>query len=82
MNNKILGIGNALVDILVKVDDEFLVKKNLIKGTMKLINKFEFDDLKNNIKISIAYQVKCVVAIICCFNLISFFIQKNDMRPQ
>ena len=51
MNNKILGIGNALVDILVKVDDEFLVKKNLIKGTMKLINKFEFDDLKNNIKI-------------------------------
>jgi fructokinase len=52
MNNKILGIGNALVDILVKVDDEFLVKKNLIKGTMKLINKFEFDDLKNNIKIS------------------------------
>lgn len=51
MNNKILGIGNALVDIFVKVDDEFLVKKNLIKGTMKLINKFEFDDLKNNIKI-------------------------------
>jgi fructokinase len=51
MKNKILGIGNALVDILVKVDDEFLVKKNLIKGTMKLINKFEFDDLKNNIKI-------------------------------
>ena len=52
MKNKILGIGNALIDILVKVDDEFLAKKNLIKGTMKLINKFEFDDLKNNIKIS------------------------------
>ena len=52
MNNKILGIGNALVDILVKVEDDFLVKKNLIKGTMKLINKFEFEDLKNNIKIS------------------------------
>ena len=43
MNNKILGIGNALVDILVKVDDEFLIKKKLIKGTMKLINKGKND---------------------------------------
>ena len=51
MNNKILGIGNALVDVFVKVNDAFLAKNNLIKGTMKLINKFEFDDLKNNIKI-------------------------------
>jgi fructokinase len=51
MNNKILGIGNAIVDVLAKVDDEFLVKRNLIKGSMKLINKSEFEDLKKNIKI-------------------------------
>jgi len=51
MNKKILGIGNAIVDVLAKVDDDFLIKKKLIKGSMKLINKSEFDDLKKNIKI-------------------------------
>jgi fructokinase len=51
MNKKILGIGNAIVDVLAKVDDEFLTKRNFIKGSMKLINKSEFEDLKKNIKI-------------------------------
>ena len=51
MNKKILGIGNAIVDILAKVDDEFLIKRKFIKGSMKLINKSEFEDLKKNIKI-------------------------------
>jgi len=51
MNKKILGIGNAIVDVLTKVNDEFLAKRNFIKGSMKLINKSEFDDLKKNIKI-------------------------------
>ena len=51
MSKKILGIGNAIVDVLAKVDDEFLIKRNLVKSSMKLINKSEFDDLKNNIKI-------------------------------
>jgi fructokinase len=51
MNKKILGIGNAIVDVFAKVDDKFLRNKNLIKGSMKLINKSEFEDLKKNIKI-------------------------------
>ena len=51
MSKKILGIGNALVDVFVKVDDNFLLKNNLIKGTMKLIEKEEFETLKNTIKI-------------------------------
>ena len=51
MNKKILGIGNAIVDVLAKVDDEFLKKNNLTKGSMKLINKSEFENLKKNIKI-------------------------------
>ena len=51
MNKKILGIGNAIVDVFAKVDDEFLIKRNFIKGSMKLINKSEFEDLKKNIKI-------------------------------
>jgi fructokinase len=51
VNKKILGIGNAIVDVLAKVDEEFLIKRNFIKGSMKLINKSEFEDLKKNIKI-------------------------------
>jgi fructokinase len=51
MNKKILGIGNAIVDVLAKVDDDFLKKNKLIKGSMKLINKAEFEDLKKDIKI-------------------------------
>ena len=51
MNKKILGIGNAIVDVLAKVDDEFLIKNNLIKGSMKLISKSEFNNLEKNIKI-------------------------------
>ena len=51
MNKKILGVGNAIVDVLAKVDDEFLKKNQLTKGSMKLINKSEFENLKKNIKI-------------------------------
>ena len=52
MNKKILGIGNAIVDVLAKVDDDFLIKKKLTKSSMKLINQQEFEDLKKNIKIT------------------------------
>ena len=51
MSKKILGIGNAIVDVFVKVDDNFLLKNNLTKGSMKLIEKDEFDRLKSTIKI-------------------------------
>ena len=51
MSKKILGIGNAIVDVFVKVDDDFLLKNKLIKGSMKLIEKNEFESLKSNIKI-------------------------------
>jgi fructokinase len=51
MNKKILGIGNAIVDVFAKVEDSFLIKRNFIKSSMKLIDKSEFEDLKKNIKI-------------------------------
>lgn len=51
MSKKILGFGNAIVDVFVKVDDDFLLKNNLTKGSMKLIEKQEFENLKNTIKI-------------------------------
>jgi fructokinase len=51
MSKKILGIGNAIVDVFVKVNDDFLLKNNLTKGSMKLIEKEEFESLKKTIKI-------------------------------
>ncbi|CAN1599164.1 RbsK Sugar kinases, ribokinase family [Candidatus Pelagibacterales bacterium] len=51
MSKKILGIGNAIVDIFIKVDDDFLLKNNLTKGSMKLIEMEEFESLKKTIKI-------------------------------
>ena len=51
MSKKILGIGNAIVDIFVKVNDDFLSKNKLIKGSMKLIEKAEYENLIKIIKI-------------------------------
>jgi len=49
---KILGIGNAIVDVICKVDDEFIVGNNLTKGNMKLIfDENEFEKLLSNLKI-------------------------------
>ena len=49
---KILGIGNAIVDVICKVDDDFISKNNLTKSTMKLIfEESEFQNLLKNLKI-------------------------------
>ena len=49
---KILGIGNAIVDVICKVDDNFIIKNKLTKSTMKLFfDKDEFKNLLNNLKI-------------------------------
>ena len=48
---QILGIGNAIVDVICKVEDSFLSKNNLTKSTMKLVNETEFKKLLSNLKI-------------------------------
>ncbi len=48
---KILGIGNAIVDVICKVDDSFLLENNLTKSTMKLVNEKEFETILSNLKI-------------------------------
>ncbi len=48
---KILGIGNAIVDVLCKVTDEFLIKHSLKKSTMKLVDEIEFKNLLTSLKI-------------------------------
>jgi len=48
---KILGIGNAIVDVICKVEDNFLSENQLTKSTMKLVDKVEFKKLLSNLKI-------------------------------
>ena len=49
---KILGIGNAIVDVICRVDEDFLDKNKLTKSTMKLIfDEKEFKNLLSNLKI-------------------------------
>jgi len=48
---KILGIGNAIVDVLCKVNDEFLEKNSLTKSTMKLVDEIEFKKLLSSVNI-------------------------------
>ena len=47
----ILGIGNAIIDVLCKVPDEFLTKNSLTKSTMKLVDEKEFKKLLSSLKI-------------------------------
>ena len=42
---KIIGIGNAIIDVICKVDEEFLIRNSLTKSTMKLVNEEEFKKL-------------------------------------
>ena len=48
---KVLGIGNAIVDVLCKVSDEFITKHSLTKSTMKLVDETEFKKLLSSLKI-------------------------------
>ena len=48
---KVLGIGNAIVDVICKVEENFLSKNNLTKSTMKLVDEAEFKKLLSNLKI-------------------------------
>ena len=48
---KILGIGNAIVDVICKIEESFLINNNLTKSTMKLVDETEFKKLLSNLKI-------------------------------
>ena len=48
---KILGIGNAIVDVICKVNDKFITQNNLTKSTMKLVDETEFKKLLSTLKI-------------------------------
>jgi len=48
---KIIGIGNAIVDVICKVDENFLKSNALTKSTMKLVDEGEFKKLLSSLKI-------------------------------
>ena len=48
---KILGIGNAIVDVICKVEDKYLSDNGLTKSTMKLVDEIEFKKLLSTLKI-------------------------------
>ncbi len=48
---KVLGIGNAIVDVICQVKESFLSENNLTKSTMKLVDEAEFKKLLSNLKI-------------------------------
>ena len=48
---KILGVGNAIVDVICKVDDDFIKQNNLTKSTMKLVDENEFKKILSTVKI-------------------------------
>ena len=48
---KVLGIGNAIVDVICKVEDKFITENNLTKSTMKLVDEDEFKKLLSTLKI-------------------------------
>ena len=48
---KVIGIGNAIVDVICKVDETFLADNKLTKSTMKLVNEYEFKKLLSGLKI-------------------------------
>ena len=48
---KVLGIGNAIVDVICKVDDQYLISNQLTKSTMKLVDESEFKKLLSTLKI-------------------------------
>ncbi len=47
---KILGIGNAIVDVICKVSEQYLLTNGLIKSTMKLVDESEFKKLLSTLK--------------------------------
>ena len=79
---KILGIGNAIVDVICKVEDIFLSKNNLTKSTMKLVDEIEFKKILSNLKIEQTIAggsvANSIVGLSQLKNSVSFIGKIND----
>ena len=79
---KILGIGNAKVDVICKIDENYLIKNNLTKSTMKLVDEREFKQLLSglNIEKTIAGGsiANSIVGLAQLKNVVSFIGKVNN----
>ena len=79
---KVHGIGNAIVDVICKVDENFIIKNNLTKGTMKLVDEAEFKKLLSNLKIEETIAggsvANSIVGLSQLGNLVSFIGKVNN----
>ena len=79
---KVLGIGNAIVDVICKVEESFLSENNLTKSTMKLVDETEFKKLLSNLKIKETIAggsvANSIVGLAQLGNVVSFIGKVND----
>ncbi len=79
---KILGIGNAIVDVICKVDDQYLINNQLTKSTMKLVDEVEFQKLLSTLKIEQAVSggsvANSIVGLSQLGNDVGFIGKVND----
>jgi fructokinase len=79
---KVLGIGNAIVDVICQVEEKFLSENNLTKSTMKLIDEAEFKKLLSNLKIKETIAggsvANSIVGLSQLGNLVSFIGKVNN----
>ena len=79
---KILGIGNAIVDVICRVDESFLKNHQLVKSTMKLIDENEFQKLLKNLKIEKTIAggsvANTMVGLAALSNYVGFIGKIND----
>jgi len=79
---KVLGIGNAIVDVICKVEESFITKNNLTKGAMKLVDAVEFKKLLSSLKIEETIAggsvANSIVGLSQLGNTVSFIGKIND----
>jgi len=79
---KVLGIGNAIVDVICQVEESFLSENNLTKSTMKLVDEAEFKKLLSNLKIEETIAggsvANSIVGLSQLGNPVSFIGKVND----
>ena len=79
---KVLGIGNAIVDVICKIEEDFIKKNNLTKGTMKLVDEAEFKKLLSKLKIKETIAggsvANSIVGLSQLGNSVSFIGKVND----
>ena len=79
---KVLGIGNAIVDVICKVEESFITKNNLTKGAMKLVDEAEFKKLLSSLKIEETIAggsvANSIVGLSQLGNPVSFIGKVND----